>query len=369
MDLDLDEIIEELDLANGDVIGRDEASIEEPDLNQSVEAKLDWMIVVQFGTDEEYLVPVPEGVDENGDEYAHEYPQPNDCFFKKAFWEQHCKYLIYSIEKGIETGRYHYQAFLQLHKKKSWKQIKEACTYPERMSLKATFSSAERCRQYCSKMDATHCDGPFEFGSFTARGGAHDAISQWIQQQTTTRQDVMRNSKCIPHQQSWLNHWDAYHELVDDSLEEVRDVQRYTWQTQVLQQCNQPYTPRKLFWIWSQEKNTGKTSIAKLLELEGKTVITADPKESDRDIAYCMKTMGKKVDILHFDLPEENEYKNLAGKLEYWSNRGKKIVTKYSSAPLVWTGHLIITTNMNPNMNVVSGVFNRFIVIEANTLY
>lgn len=78
-----------------------------------------------------------------------------------------CEYMVYSVEKCKETGRYHLQGFVRLMKRLSWTQVTTKLfgidCKPHYVAKQ--YGKDADMRAYCMK-DETHICGPFEYGVF-----------------------------------------------------------------------------------------------------------------------------------------------------------------------------------------------------------
>jgi len=73
-------------------------------------------------------------------------------------------FCIFSQEMCSETGRLHYQGYLQLASKKTMVSIKEAFGFYHWVNLSQARLSSTHNIEYCQKRDHTHIDGPWQFG-------------------------------------------------------------------------------------------------------------------------------------------------------------------------------------------------------------
>lgn len=89
----------------------------------------------------------------------------------KRMWEVINKkgvtYLYFSLEKGLESNRLHLQMYLEYHKKTTIPTIAHELknTWLDNAHYEIARGSLEANWAYCGKLDETHVEGPFEFGT------------------------------------------------------------------------------------------------------------------------------------------------------------------------------------------------------------
>lgn len=84
------------------------------------------------------------------------------------------KYLVYQLEKAPETGKLHYQGYIE-SKNMKFTTAKKLPGFNNETHLEARRGTREQAREYCMKSD-TRVDGPWEFGEFKGQQGARHEL-------------------------------------------------------------------------------------------------------------------------------------------------------------------------------------------------
>jgi len=98
----------------------------------------------------------------------------NYCFtsFKDAppAWEPEImEYLVFQQERSPETGRLHWQGYMELKYQLRVKTLMEKCVYYSSVHFEKRRGSALAARNYCMKDESRIGDAPIEYGVFTGR--------------------------------------------------------------------------------------------------------------------------------------------------------------------------------------------------------
>lgn len=91
---------------------------------------------------------------------------------RKAFWlEQDFKYLVFQLEKCPESGREHYQGYVELKKQSRLKALKK--WLGEKVHFEARKGTAQEAADYCKK-EESRIDGYWESGTISKPGKRSD---------------------------------------------------------------------------------------------------------------------------------------------------------------------------------------------------
>jgi len=93
-----------------------------------------------------------------------------------ATWPPWVTYVIYQREICPETGREHFQGYVELETKKSMVQLHAECEGLETAHFEPRRGSAAQAKAYCSK-EASRVEGPWEFGEPKTQGQRADLIA------------------------------------------------------------------------------------------------------------------------------------------------------------------------------------------------
>lgn len=88
-------------------------------------------------------------------------------------WPDYVTYVVYQRELAPDTGREHFQLYMELGMKKSIVQLRDDCDGLENSWLKQRRGSQKQALQYCKKED-TRIEGPWEHGVAKAQGARVD---------------------------------------------------------------------------------------------------------------------------------------------------------------------------------------------------
>jgi len=106
------------------------------------------------------------------------FPDPGEPLrlLDPSTWPSYVNYFIYQLEICPETGREHFQCYMELSTKKSFTQIKDECDGLENGHFEARRGTAKQAKAYCSKEDS-RVEGPWEYGEAKAQGAREDLVN------------------------------------------------------------------------------------------------------------------------------------------------------------------------------------------------
>jgi len=120
------------------------------------------------------------------------FAEPGEDLLMLDPWSwPHMKYCIYSREVAPDTGREHFQGYVEFTQPKSFSAIHAKCVGLEIAHFERRRGSAKQAIHYCLKPEPgcycnicskertnpTHIEGPFEYGEKTAQGQRQDLLT------------------------------------------------------------------------------------------------------------------------------------------------------------------------------------------------
>lgn len=166
------------------------------------------------------------------------------------FNEDEMQYLVYQKEKSPQTGKEHYQGFVQLKTKKRLAGVKQL--FPDKAAhYEKTRGTAKQAAEYCKK-EESRVDGPFEHGIMITKGQRSDLneIVEKIQGGVPLHQ-IKKD-----HGSTWIRNYRGIKDYASDF------TPKRTWKTEV-------------FILWGPP-GVGKTKF--VTDNEPSLFIKSDPK-------------------------------------------------------------------------------------------
>lgn len=137
-------------------------------------------------------------------------------------------------------------------------------------------------------------------------------------------------------------------EPIKSAKDPLEDKTLYEWQNEMLIILKNPPNDRKIYWLWNESGNCGKTSFAKHLVLKHNATVVSGKKN---DILYVVSTG---VVILLVDISRTVEERVPYETIEYIKN-GLFMSGKYESKSVVFDPpHIIVFANFEPNTNTMT---------------
>lgn len=254
------------------------------------------------------------------------------------------QYLILQLEECPDSGRLHYQGYVQCKTKSRPTRVKSILK-ANHAHLEIRRGTPEQARDYCKK-EESRVDGPWEYGEFKpsrGRGTRTDVrdFVDFLRRPETTEEMVMdQMGPMVLRFTRWRELWRHYH----PPSFQMEEIVLRPWQVGLMETLNGPWQRRKIYWIWSQASGTGKTTFSNYVFLRLKCLLTQDFNWSN--LVYAVPT-GLKV--LWFNLPYDavvNE--TVLTTLEKASDGGPVFSTKYESVQKVLCAHVVVTSNFEP---------------------
>jgi Putative viral replication protein./RNA helicase. len=136
-----------------------------------------------------------------------------DCLHPEEWDQNLVRYFVWQLEACPETGRPHYQCYLETHRAVRFSKIKKLPGL-EDAHVEARKGTREEAKTYCQK-EETRIDGPWEFGSWESGGqGRRTDIAEMVQDIKSGKSDLeildkspalyVRHYKAISHIRSLI---------------------------------------------------------------------------------------------------------------------------------------------------------------------
>lgn len=221
-------------------------------------------------------------------------PRKNYCL---TLWPEHSPdprtlfdhttmtYLVVGDETCPETGRAHYQCFVQFIKKVRWNQVK--AIFGAQSHVEACRGSPEQNRDYCTK------DGNFtEFGDMVTNGKRTDLLDAANAARTMTLEELMEHDE---HGAVVARHMAYFRQLYTnrrvtagraDLRAKYQSVALRPWQSRLLDILKAEPNPRIVYWFWDAIGNTGKSWFASYVLAWNDATIFTNGKIADMAFAY-----------------------------------------------------------------------------------
>lgn len=138
----------------------------------------------------------------------------------------------------------------------------------------------------------------------------------------------------------------------------------YGWQTELLSQViGKTPDSRKIFWVWSENGEKGKSTMCKHLVMNENAIFCSSGKQADI-INIIHKSDMNKSNIVVFDLPRNNLNKVSYSAIEAIKN-GLICNTKFETGYKAFAPpHIIVFANAEPIYETMSN--DRFVIIDVN---
>lgn len=248
------------------------------------------------------------------------------------------RYAQWQKEKGNETGKEHYQGWMQLLEKKTRKQLLDFLhSGPHYEPAKASDTKQEN---YCTKPE-TRIDGPWEFGKKEKQGARTDL------------KKVAEKVKTIGHKRAIIDEPHLYlqhgkrlkelEEILNPPKVETPFIVLYEWQAKVEAILETPPEKRKIIWIWSKESGTGKSTFFEYCCSKYKVAL-GHPEKKRTLYAY-----EQTENIIWFDLAREVPLDApLISQLEELSNQSLLMSEMYNPCIKKINSHIVVSSNRPP---------------------
>ena len=282
-----------------------------------------------------------------------EAPRKNYCF---TAWVHHgmdprlkyddetMGYLIVGLETCPDTGRAHYQCYVQYRRKFRWTQVTK--DFGTKIKVFACRGSDQQNYDYCSK------EGDFtEFGTrLNTSGVRSDLLSAVDASKTMTFDelavDEVHASTVARHMQYFRHIYNARSRTqgIESLRAQFADFQPRGWQNGLLAVTAAEPDPRKFHWYWDAVGNTGKSYMASYLVACKNAAVFTGGKMADIAMAYNNEP------IVIFDLSRtQAEHMDYIYSIIEGFKNGRLFSPKYESIVKIFkVPHVFVFANFVP---------------------
>lgn len=263
----------------------------------------------------------------------------------KSLEDLGASYLVYQLEVCPESGRDHYQGYVQFPRSKALSGCKKLFPTAHWEPRKKAHEAA---RLYCMKESTRKPgtdSGPFEFGTGVVKGSRTRKV----------REQCERSPERMKLEESSL-----YRKWYSGETEEVFskrfkfDFELKDWQKQLSEMIVKPADSRTIIWVYGPNGNEGKSTFAKKLKADG-WYYTRGGKSENLFYSY-----GPNIEKnIVFDIPRSTaDYLNYAA-VEAIKD-GIFESSKYEPLPFsrVTNVHVVIMANFLPEFEKTKKEFN-----------
>jgi len=256
------------------------------------------------------------------------------------------RYCVYQKEKCPTTQRVHFQGYIEFTRSVRMNKVKTLFN-DKTMHLEPKQGSREDARSYCMSKtwkgkDKGWLEGPWEFGVFQLEPGKR--LDLKVARETILKKRKLDDCYKDPELDQITSKYPRWVEKIHSTkdVDHEINIDLYDWQSEIYELLQGPPEHRRIFWIWSDESGTGKTTFRDWVSLK-MDVLPASGKLTDILYAYDNN------DVIWFDFTRaQNGYESYAS-LEELSNIGFKLSTKYTPLRKFVKAHIVVTSNHEPN--------------------
>lgn len=273
------------------------------------------------------------------------------------------KYLVASQEVAPETGTPHIQGFIYFKSPKTtsaaqkwfklWLGTEKGC------ALKYAEADAQCNYNYVRKIrdqDQIPNEVWFEYGDMPLGSAAqgdkglkmYEAFKASCLEGISWPVLIERHQKLYTIAQHWCRevYANTRWELIQKPVWEP-----YTWQEHLMQELDDVFLTRRIYWIWSEESNTGKSTFFTewvAYQFKSQYLPVTGFKYADIITAYNDQK------VIHLNLPRcddeggEKMLKIFYNCLEKLSDLGPQFSGKYQSTAKIVMAHICVTANRRP---------------------
>lgn len=269
------------------------------------------------------------------------------------------RYAAWQLEKGVNGGNIHVQAYLELRVKKTFANVIKVFTdagWPH-PHVEKRRGSPEQARDYCTKED-TREDGPWFRGDFGHGGqGKRNDIGDAVK---FLREGGSKRDLIDEHPMVLARYPRFVEQVIADTREQKRvkltDIVPRDWQQPILDMVNEPPSSRQILWVYDETGGAGKTYLARHLIDKYDAFYSNGGKTGDIAYSYNYEP------IVIFDFTRDSENYVNYQCMEALKN-GIISCNKYESTTKKFdTPHVIVFANFLPADNKLSK--DRLVVLE-----
>lgn len=280
-----------------------------------------------------------------------------DGILRGAKW---IKAATWQLEKG-ESGTPHWQIYLQTSRVEfnTVKKLFTSC------HIEKANGSAEENLNYTGKEDS-RLEGPWSYGtldmSVGVRGSRNDIKSfrQAVDNLPKDKyyDDLHEVEEIAPVMAKYDRYAREYYRY-KRSKQEPRDMELYPWQRDLMEYLVGDWETRNIYWVWSHESETGKSTMMQYVAERLRTLIANSSNINDIMHAY------DEHKVIWIDIPRQQPLDaKMTSLLETLSNGGLLPSNKYNSCMKRVQAHIVVSCNRSPPEDKLP---KRLIEIQASS--
>lgn len=263
-----------------------------------------------------------------------------------AFDDEYMSYLVYQLEQCPDTGRHHFQGFLQLHSRRSMGKVKKILG-DNRVHLERMRGTASEAANYCKDDTKIVLDGPWEYGSIQKRGGNKRDFEGFARACESAKSLAELRVEWAPLMagcDKWCRNTfaDVKERMARERAGQIELV-LFPWQADLYDRLAEPPVHRRVYWIWSENTNTGKTTFFQWLS-QTMPVCTMYNWKLD----HVLYRYNYEPIIMFTLSKEESVDKNMMRVLECLSDHGTKTAMLYECPTKFIACHVVVCANVGP---------------------
>lgn len=271
---------------------------------------------------------------------------------------------VYQLERAPQTGRLHYQGFVQFCTHQTLGQVK-AVFSPWAPHLEIMRGTVEQAVAYCKKEDS-RVDGPWEWGEFASQG-----------KRAVPREETLRlmkefvgaggTLKAARQDPRFVNLFYSNNalttEIFGDMLAETMRPTGFPtlrrWQAALAAQLEMPPDNRAVYWFFDRIGGSGKSSFAiHMAARHGEAIFITDGAGHLADLKYSWRqaNQGASVSVVFIDMSRCQEqmtgaiYRFIETVKNNWCSTTKYQSSTFFTKPC----HVVCFANNPPQVELLS---------------
>lgn len=284
----------------------------------------------------------------------------------QAYWEaklEACslQFIVAQPESGDEKGHLHVQAFAVYPTRRRFGVVREH--FPG-AHVEAMRGTPEQAAAYCRKEDTWTGEWRVEMGDLPEREqGRRNDIEQ-VRDMIKAGSSLLDVIDKVPSAIRYLRFMQMYKNLLLASRTgPSSNICLRGWQQELFAKLNEEPSSRRIWWIWSAESATGKTTtMSEYVHQNPGRVLIGTRKLADLLYAFCEESHK----VIWFDLSRSDPLDaEMTTLLEQVSNGTYLLSSKYESTMKRVCAHIVVTCNRPPPLERLPNRITEF-ALNAN---
>lgn len=262
-----------------------------------------------------------------------------DCFPE----DQWVRYVVAQAETSPETGRVHWQGYIELKAKMGIRLLQQRVPFLVGAHLEPRRGTRDEARNYCMK-EATRAAPPMEHGQWEAGGqGARTDVSglaSMVMEGASNHEIASSMPDLFLRNHVGIN---ALRSALANKPTEDVDFAPRKWQKDLMEILAGPVHDRHIYWIYDSVGGAGKSRLAKHLKIEHGAI---ELNGKGNDMAYAYN--GQRIVLFDIARAASENLKHLAIFAEQLKN-GSLFSSKYTSQEKNFNPpHVVFFSNVMP---------------------